>query len=58
MKLKLYQKEDNSYDYEALWNNHLKGLLMEYLRGMADAEKKVEELKKNYENESKDVNNE
>ena len=58
IKLKLYQKEDNSYDYEALWNNHLKGLLMEYLRGMADAEKKVEELKKKYENESKDVNNE
>ena len=52
MKLKLYQKEDNSYDYEALWNNHLKGLLMEYLRGMADAEKKVEELKKEYEKES------
>ena len=48
MKLKLYQKEDNSYDYEALWNNHLKGLLMEYLRGMADVEKKVEELKEHY----------
>ena len=48
MKLKLYQNEDKSYDYDSLWNNHLEGLLMEYLRGIADAEKKVKELKKYY----------
>ena len=48
MKLKLYQNEDKSYDYDSLWNNHLEGLLMEYLRGMADAEKKVKELKEYY----------
>ena len=61
MKLKLYQNEDKSYDYDSLWNNHLEGLLMEYLRGMADAENKVKELKEYYDltkTASKDVNNE
>ena len=61
MKLKLYQNEDKSYDYEALWNNHLKGLLKEYLRGMANPDTKVEDLKEYYDlkkPESKDVNNE
>ena len=61
MKLKLYQNEDKSYDYDSLWNNHLEGLLMEYLRGMADAEKKVKELKEYYDltkTALKDVNNE
>ena len=61
MKLKLYQNEDKSYDYDYLWNNHLEGLLMEYLRGIADAEKKVKELKEYYDltkTALKDVNNE
>lgn len=61
MKLKLYQNEDKSYDYDSLWNNHLEGLLMEYLRGMADAEKKVKELKEYYDLKqisSRDVDNE
>ena len=61
MKLKLYQNEDKSYDYDSLWNNHLEGLLMEYLRGMADAENKVKELKEYYDltkTALKDVNNE
>lgn len=61
MKLKLYQKEDNSYDYGALWDNHLEGLLMEYVRGMADAENKVKELKEYYDltkTALKDANNE
>lgn len=48
MKLKLYQNKEKGYDYDALWNNHLKGLLMEYVRGMADPEKKVEKLKARY----------
>ena len=61
MKLKLYQNEDKSYDYDSLWYNHLEGLLMEYLRGMADAEKKVKELKEYYDLKqiaSRDVDNE
>ena len=35
--------------FEKLWNNHLKGLLFEYLRGMPDAQNKLEQLKKAYE---------
>lgn len=34
--------KDNSK--EELWNNFLKGLLFEYLRGMPDADKRLEEL--------------
>ena len=35
---------DGSVDYQKLWDNHLKGLLFEYLRGMPDAEWKLETL--------------
>lgn len=35
---------DGSVDYQKLWDNHLKGLLFEYLRGMPDAEGKLETL--------------
>jgi hypothetical protein len=31
-----------------LWNLHLKGLLREYLRGLDDAEEKLDALKKAY----------
>lgn len=37
-------------DFEKLWNYHLKGLLQEYLRGRDDAETKLGELKKAYNN--------
>lgn len=39
LKLSMY---NNNFD--ELWNNHLKGLLYEYLRGTADIEKKMERL--------------
>lgn len=39
LKLGMY---NNNFD--ELWNNHLKGLLYEYLRGTADIEKKMERL--------------
>ena len=35
-------------DYDKLWNLHLKFLLREYLRGMADAEDKLTNLEKAY----------
>jgi 5-methylcytosine-specific restriction protein B len=35
-------------DYQQLWNYHLKSLLFEYLRGMPDAETKLEELENAY----------
>lgn len=35
---------DGSVDYQKLWDNHLKGLLFEYLRGMPDSEGKLETL--------------
>lgn len=31
-------------DFEALWKNHLEGLLYEYFRGERDAQKKIDEL--------------
>jgi hypothetical protein len=34
--------------FNDLWNYHLKGVLYEYFRGEADANKKLKELKKVY----------
>ena len=42
--IKSSQNEDGSFDYNQLWNNHLKGLLFEYLRGMPDSEGKLKTL--------------
>lgn len=39
-----YFLELKNDDFEALWKNHLEGLLFEYFRGERDAEQKVEEL--------------
>ena len=36
-------------DFDKLWEYHLEGLLREYLRGMEDAEKSLEQLKEAYE---------
>ena len=44
LKLANYKKDDGSFDYEKLWDYHLKGLLFEYLRGMPDAEEKLDAL--------------
>ena len=38
LKLANYKKDDGTFDYDKLWDYHLKGLLFEYLRGMPDAE--------------------
>uniref|UniRef100_UPI003F4BBCBE McrB family protein n=1 Tax=Brachyspira catarrhinii TaxID=2528966 RepID=UPI003F4BBCBE len=51
LKLKNYYKSSSDNKNEAfdmLWENHLRGLLYEYLRGMPDAESKLEELKNAY----------
>lgn len=43
-------------DFEALWKNHLEGLIFEYFRGERDAQQKVEELHAIYKNEPSDTN--
>lgn len=53
-KLETYLNEDGSNKSEAykkLWENHLEGLLRDYLRGSVDAEKRLDELKKTFEND-------
>ena len=44
LKLANYKNGEDSYDYDKLWDYHLKGLLFEYLRGMPDAEDKLKSL--------------
>lgn len=44
LKLINYKNEDGSYDYDQLWENHLEGLLFEYMRGMVDVPKKMKRL--------------
>lgn len=51
LKLKNYDG-----DFQQLWDNHLEGLLCEYLRGMQDVDEKINKLKAAYNNES-DPNN-
>ena len=46
LKLTNYKKDDGTFDYDKLWDYHLKGLLSEYLRGMSDAEDKLKSLEK------------
>ncbi len=53
LKLKNYNN-----DFSKLWNNHLKGVLFEYLRGFPDTGTKLGGLKKAYNNEEiSDVQN-
>lgn len=47
LKLKNYNG-----DFDQLWENHLEGLLREYLRGMQNLEEKLKTLKAAYDNES------
>ena len=44
LKLANYKKDDGTFEYDKLWDYHLKGLLFEYLRGMPDAEDKLDAL--------------
>ena len=48
LKLVNYKNADGSYDYDQLWENHLEGLLLEYMRGMADVQKKIKKLANAY----------
>lgn len=52
LKLKNYA-DDADGGFDNLWDNHIKGLLVEYLRGMQDADEKLEKLEKAY-NDDKD----
>ena len=44
LKLTNYKKGDGTYDYDQLWDNHLEGLLLEYMRGMTDVPEKIKKL--------------
>ncbi|MEI0593326.1 AAA family ATPase [Brachyspira pilosicoli] len=51
LKLKNYYKsssDDKETAFKSLWENHLNGLLFEYLRGMPDASAKLEDLEDVY----------
>ena len=49
LKLKNYYNGNNKEDaFKSLWENHLKGLLFEYLRGMPDINDKLKRLENAY----------
>ncbi|MEI0610803.1 AAA family ATPase [Brachyspira pilosicoli] len=51
LKLKNYYKsssDDKETAFKSLWENHLKGLLFEYLRGMPDINDKLKKLEYSY----------
>lgn len=53
-KIRLYLNEDMANKKEAygqLWNNHLKGVFFEYLRGMSDAMENLKKLEQVYYND-------
>ena len=52
-KIRLYLNEDHSNKnaaYRHLWENHLKGVLFEYLRGSANAPENLKMLEQVYNN--------
>ncbi len=54
-KLQLYLDEEltnKSFAYKHLWENHLEGVLFEYLRGTANATENLKKLESVYYNES------
>lgn len=60
-KIRLYLNEDQSNKKEAygqLWDNHLKGVLFEYLRGMSDAMENLKKLEQVYYNDRANDNTE
>lgn len=48
LKLKNYQNNDGSFDFDKLWEYHLEGLLFEYLRGTTELPKKLKRLAEAY----------
>lgn len=44
LKLVNYRQADGSFNFDMLWENHLEGLLMEYLRGMPDSQDNIKKL--------------
>ena len=44
LKLANYKKGDGTYNYDQLWDNHLEGLILEYMRGMTDVPEKIKKL--------------
>ncbi|MBR3986453.1 MAG: AAA family ATPase [Bacteroidales bacterium] len=56
LKLANYKKDDGTFDYDKLWDYHLKGLLSEYLRGMPDAEEKLISLREAFDIKTSDSN--
>lgn len=55
LKLKNYASDADG-GFENLWNNHLEGLLCEYLRGSLNIEESIAKLKAAYNNESPENN--
>ena len=51
LKFALYADHDKAQAYEALWNNHLKSVITEYLRGTGDESTKFDKLKAAYDND-------
>lgn len=49
-KLKKYESKTKSEAFEALWNNHLNPLITDYLRGIPNLDKKLENYKADYVN--------
>ncbi len=49
LKLSNYMEGGADLAYKKLWDYHLRGLLFEYLRGMPDAEEKLDVLRKAFE---------
>ena len=47
-KLKKYENKTKSEAFEALWNNHLNPLITDYLRGIPNLDKKLENYKADY----------
>ena len=47
-KLKKYESKTKSEAFEALWNNHLNPLITDYLRGIPNLDKKLENYKADY----------
>lgn len=50
LKFALYADHDKAQAYEALWDNHLKNVITEYLRGTGDESSKFDKLKAAYDN--------
>lgn len=50
LKFALYADQEKNQAYESLWNNHLKSVITEYLRGTGDESSKFDKLKAAYDN--------